>query len=449
MNINHAVDLNLSASIMPPVLNMAQYDANSRVIVATLWDGTSGFSIPDNATVMVRFGKPDGTGGLYEATEAGETITYSGNVVTAPVAAQMLSVAGKVYADIEIYQTGETEQTAVKLGTFCFVVNVEKAACPDAQIISSDYYNVIAVDLSALKTSLSEVAKAQERIETVNAHPPQISEDGYWELWDVDQSTYVTTEYPAQGEQGEKGEQGEQGIQGEKGDKGDKGDTGEQGIQGEPGADGKDGVDGNSYTVLGLYATIDALQAAHPTGSAGDAWFVGTSESNVVYQWDVDQETWVNVGVMQGAQGEKGEKGDPGADGQDGADGENGADGKDGADGKSAYEAAQEGGYIGTEAAFNTALAEVENKADKSVSVAVTLAAADWDADTSAQTVAVSGVTATANGSLRIAQSATDEEFAAWGAAQPRVTAQAAGSLTVTLAGTVPDIDIPVEVLIV
>ena len=65
------------------------------------------------------------------------------------------------------------------------------------------------------------------------------------------------------------------------------------------------------------------------------------------------------------------------------------------------------------------------------------------------QTVNVTGVTASSNGSLRIAQSATDEQFAAWGAAKPRVTAQAAGTLTVKAAGTVPTIDIPVEVLIV
>ena len=87
--------------------------------------------------------------------------------------------------------------------------------------------------------------------------------------------------------------------------------------------------------------------------------------------------------------------------------------------------------------------------AGPSVSVSATLTAAGWDADAKTQTVSVAGVTATANGSLRIAQSATDEQFTAWGAAQPRVTAQADGSITVKLAGTVPTIDIPVEVLIV
>ncbi len=137
---------------------------------------------------------------------------------------------------------------------------------------------------------------------------------------------------------------------------------------------------------------------------------------------------------------------------------------------------AQEGGYTGTEAQFNTDLAAVGSKqaritasgllkgdgaggvsaavkgtdyAGPSVGVSATLSASGWDANAKTQTVSVAGVTAGTNGSLRIAQSATDDQFTAWGAAQPRVTAQADGSITVKLAGTVPTIDIPVEVLIV
>lgn len=297
---------------------------------------------------------------------------------------------------------------------------------------------------------------------------------------------------------------------------------GPAGPEGKTGPAGPKGENGDSYTVKGLYATLSALQAAHPTGSAGDAWFVGTAEDNVVYQWDVDQAKWVNVGALKGPQGTaagfgaptatvddntgtpsvevtasgpdtekvfsftfknlkgaKGETGNTGAQGPTGPAGTNGAtgaDGKDGADGKSAYASAKDGGYTGTEAQFNTDLAAVSGKQAKitaggllkgdgaggvsaavkgtdyagpSVGVSATLSASGWDEDAKIQTVSVAGVTAAANGSLRIAQSATDEQFAAWGAAQPRVTAQADGSITVKLAGTVPTMDIPVEVLIV
>lgn len=90
------------------------------------------------------------------------------------------------------------------------------------------------------------------------------------------------------------------------------------GPPGPPGPQGPKGDSGDSYTVKGLYATLSALQSAHPTGSEGDAWFVGTSDSNVVYQWDVDQSAWVNVGALKGPKGDKGDKGDTGPHGEKG-----------------------------------------------------------------------------------------------------------------------------------
>jgi hypothetical protein len=41
------------------------------------------------------------------------------------------------------------------------------------------------------------------------------------------------------------------------------------------------GIPGPGLNILGYYATLPLLQAAHPTGTAGDAWAVGTA----VYYW--------------------------------------------------------------------------------------------------------------------------------------------------------------------
>lgn len=157
MNVNQEVRLNLSAAGIPPRLSMPQGDANSRTIVATLWDGATPYSVPANAAVMVRFRKPDGTGGLYDATEAGTAVTASGNTVTAPVATQMLAVAGVVQAEIDIYGTG-SGKAADRLATFRFAVEVAPSVYPDAQIISSDYYNILAADISAA-TAAAESAE--------------------------------------------------------------------------------------------------------------------------------------------------------------------------------------------------------------------------------------------------------------------------------------------------
>ena len=145
------------------------------------------------------------------------------------------------------------------------------------------------------------------------------------------------------GPKGDTGETGPQGPAGPKGDTGDtgaqgpagpKGDTGPQGPKGDPGADGK------SFTLLGRYSTLDDLMAAHPTGSEGEAWAVGSATDNDIYLWDVDAAAWTNIGSMQGPAGTKGDTGDTGPQGPVGQNGE---------DGKSAYQIAVDNGYTGTE----------------------------------------------------------------------------------------------------
>lgn len=133
------------------------------------------------------------------------------------------------------------------------------------------------------------------------------------------------------GERGPKGDTGEPGLRGEPGAKGDKGDPGEKGEpgakgeQGEPGPTGPQGptgpkgdpgADGTNFTINGLYESLDALRAAHPTAEAGDAYAVGTSSDNTIYLYSADAADWQNVGKLQGA---KGEDGAPGAAGESGA----------------------------------------------------------------------------------------------------------------------------------
>lgn len=147
MNISQGIVLNLSAGGIPPRLRMVQGDSNTRTIEASLWGGAQPYAVPDGSSVMVRFRKPDGTGGLYDTTEGGSPITFDGNNVTAPVATQMLAVPGEVAAEIDIYGTG-TGAAAEKLATFRFVVEVAPSVYPDAEIISSDYYNVLTAKIA-------------------------------------------------------------------------------------------------------------------------------------------------------------------------------------------------------------------------------------------------------------------------------------------------------------
>ena len=103
-------------------------------------------------------------------------------------------------------------------------------------------------------------------------------------------------------------------VKGEKGDKGNTGDTG-NGIASVSinsnyqltftFTDGTyyttpslKGETGSGLEVLDTFATLQALQQAHPTGSAGDMYLIGTSPNFVLYLWSTSQNKWVEGGAL-------------------------------------------------------------------------------------------------------------------------------------------------------
>lgn len=68
------------------------------------------------------------------------------------------------------------------------------------------------------------------------------------------------------------------------------------------GNNGTDGADGRGLAILGNYDTMAELIAAHPTGSAGDAYLVGTD----LVVWNTQTSSWENVGRIQGPSGADG-----------------------------------------------------------------------------------------------------------------------------------------------
>ena len=85
-----------------------------------------------------------------------------------------------------------------------------------------------------------------------------------------------------------------------------KGDKGEQGEKGE------DGQDGKSFEIKAQYPNYQALITAHPTGEAGDAYFVGTDENPDLYIWLTEDAEWFNNGKLAGVKGDKGDTGEAG-----------------------------------------------------------------------------------------------------------------------------------------
>lgn len=77
-------------------------------------------------------------------------------------------------------------------------------------------------------------------------------------------------------------------------------------IKGEQGIQGVKGDTGKGFTILGTYATVEALAAAVTNAEQGDYYNVGTEAPYRIYMWD-DAEGWQDQGQLQGPKGDPGD----------------------------------------------------------------------------------------------------------------------------------------------
>lgn len=73
---------------------------------------------------------------------------------------------------------------------------------------------------------------------------------------------------------------------------------GPRGLTGVQGPQGPKGDAGSGLQILDIYPTLAALQSAHPTGSAGDAYLVGTEGNYILYIWSETSSAWSNAGTL-------------------------------------------------------------------------------------------------------------------------------------------------------
>lgn len=133
----NAQTINLDMSLRDPTPRVVakQGDAGSRKIMIKLYDNGIPANINNQIAPsgteqkgVVRFCKPDGTGGIYDETEDNlPACTLGRDNITVRLAGQMLTCPGDVVADIAII-CGNTV-----ISTFNFVVHVQAAPWPVSQ----------------------------------------------------------------------------------------------------------------------------------------------------------------------------------------------------------------------------------------------------------------------------------------------------------------------------
>lgn len=127
--------------------------------------------------------------------------------------------------------------------------------------LSSEKMHKLTSELESHKTA------TDKSFAELSDHPLTVDKDGYWQVWSVKDSKYLTTQYQSRGRDGQDGAKGDKGdkpvitlndkyqllvdgqllsqqsLKGAKGDKGERGETGARGATGATGAKGVDGKD--------------------------------------------------------------------------------------------------------------------------------------------------------------------------------------------------------------
>lgn len=141
-----ALTLNMQLPNIATVSWAVQGDQLARIITATLVDGSTPWTPEASYHGVVRFHKPDGTSGVYDVDEDGNpAVTWTGNLATVTIAQQALTCAGSVTMQLEFYDTNNARITA-----FGWTNNVQPSAVTDTEFLSTDYYNILSLQISAV-----------------------------------------------------------------------------------------------------------------------------------------------------------------------------------------------------------------------------------------------------------------------------------------------------------
>ena len=335
MKVTNSITVDVAKPDFPVVVRAKQLD-NARYINITLTDNGLPFTIPDGTSAIFRGLCPNGHSFFYDAL-------IVNNIIEVQLIEAALSVAGRVKAEVNLYNVN-----AEKLTTFGFIIDVESASVSDQVIEQSDYFTALtnlvskaiasntAVKIVGYVSNVSELPTSGVDIGSLYGVGADAPYDYYG--WDGNKWTnngqlkgakgdpFTYSDFTPEQLAALKGPQGEIGERGPKGDpfvysdftpeqiaalKGPKGDIGEQGPQGEQGPIGNTG----SPAGFGI-PTASATQLepnVEPTVTVEASGEDTSKIFNFVF------------GIPKGAKGDIGEKGATGEKGDQGPIGNTGS----------------------------------------------------------------------------------------------------------------------------
>lgn len=255
----------------PPAapVHIVQYDFTLPIIAAALYSGGQPYTVPADAEVNVRMGKPDGTI-IYNpalGVDAARTTAY---IQLTP---QMTVLAGEFAPVLEVSVGGGVA------GTSKIALAIDPNPVPEDKIKSTDEYKTVQQLVALAAASAAAAAESEQKAAAseaaagsaqTGAETAQTSATGS-ATSAASSATQAATDAATATQKAEAAAASAQAAQ----------EAAEQAQHVAQGA-------------LGYYVDADALRTAHPTGTAGQWAIVGSTDS--IWVWDVEGETWKDSG---------------------------------------------------------------------------------------------------------------------------------------------------------
>lgn len=135
MNVKHRVVMDLAQKGVTPCIFAVQGDSGTRTLIAELQSNGLSWEIPAGTALLVRYRKPDGTGGVYDSLPDGtKAWSAEGSTLTVALAPQVFTARGTV--EMELTLLKEQQQ----ISTFLLELRVS-GQLPEGEE-SRDYVNL-------------------------------------------------------------------------------------------------------------------------------------------------------------------------------------------------------------------------------------------------------------------------------------------------------------------
>lgn len=237
-------NVDISSPGGPLVFYAMQADSLSRFFTLTITDNGAAWDPPSGALWSVRFGAPQMPSGWYDTIEDATQATHQAisvatgaqTVATVEIAEQALSSPGQNILCVLV-----TDSSGYQIASWPVILSIQAVPGLTAPEVTT-YYNLLTGQLAqALANAQAAAASA------TLSQSWAIGGTGTREGEDTNNAEYFA-------------QQAQQVSQG----------------------------------AVGYYETVAALEAAHPTGEAGNWAIVG--DSDTIYVWDTDTNAWVDTG---------------------------------------------------------------------------------------------------------------------------------------------------------